>query len=106
RPRLEGVSVPCKLYGIMAAGRPALFVGPAACETADAIRAADCGRTVPGGDVDQLVRTLRELADDAEMRRRLGQNARAAFEQQYNRRACTRRWADLLESLMAGGRPA
>ena len=41
-----GVSVPGKLYGIMAAGRPALFVGPSSCETADTIRDAACGLVV------------------------------------------------------------
>ncbi len=43
RPEMTGVCVPGKLYGAMASGRPVLFVGPEHCETADAIRKADCG---------------------------------------------------------------
>ena len=40
RPEMTGIVVPGKLYGVMAAGRPALFVGPTHCESADTIRRA------------------------------------------------------------------
>ena len=49
---MTGIVVPGKLYGAMASGRPALFVGPDHCESADTIRQADCGLTVRLGDVD------------------------------------------------------
>src|SRR5947209_20388679 len=35
RKEFVGISVAGKLYGIMAAGRPALFVGPTVCEWAE-----------------------------------------------------------------------
>lgn len=97
RPGLAGVSIPCKLYGIMAARRPALFVGPDACETADAIRAADCGRVIPNGDADKLVATLQELAANPEIGQQLGANARRPFEQSYNAAVCCNKWRELLE---------
>ena len=43
---MTGIVVPGKLYGAMAAGRPAVFVGPEHCESADTIRDAGCGLTV------------------------------------------------------------
>ena len=49
---MTGIVVPGKLYGVMAAGRPALFVGPEHCESADTIRDAGCGITVTPGDAD------------------------------------------------------
>ena len=49
RPEMNGIVVPGKLYGAMAAGRPALFVGPEHCEPADTIRRSGCGITVPAG---------------------------------------------------------
>ena len=55
RPEMSGIVVPGKLYGVMAAGRPAVFVGPGHCESADTIRAAGCGITLERGDVDGLV---------------------------------------------------
>ncbi|MEO0649339.1 MAG: glycosyltransferase family 4 protein, partial [Planctomycetota bacterium] len=58
RPEQTGVAVPGKLQGILAAGRPVLFVGAERCESADTIRDAGAGRTfVPGHDrVAQLAR--------------------------------------------------
>ena len=55
---MTGIVVPGKLYGVMAAGRPAIFVGPEHCETADTIRDAGCGITIAPGDADGLVAAL------------------------------------------------
>ncbi|MBI5154676.1 glycosyltransferase family 4 protein, partial [Candidatus Poribacteria bacterium] len=41
--RFDGLLVPSKIYGIMAAGRPVLFVGTAENEVARTIEAAECG---------------------------------------------------------------
>lgn len=99
RDGMAGIAVPCKLYGIMAAARPAIFIGPEHCETADAIRAADCGRTLTTGNVLGLVETLREYAGDPELCRRLGENARRAFEQHYQPHLCCEQWRPMLERL-------
>ena len=49
RAEMNGIVVPGKLYGAMAAGRPVIFVGPDHCETADTIKNAGCGLTFPNG---------------------------------------------------------
>jgi colanic acid biosynthesis glycosyl transferase WcaI len=100
RSGIEGISVPSKLYGIMAAGRPALFIGAPESETTLAIRATDCGRAIAGGDTAGLVAALRELADDATLRDRLGRNARAAYESTYNVKARCEEWRVFLEDLL------
>ncbi|HCD31931.1 MAG TPA: glycosyltransferase WbuB, partial [Phycisphaerales bacterium] len=46
RDGMQGVAVPCKLYGIMAASKPCLFIGPEHCETADAIGKHQAGVTL------------------------------------------------------------
>src|SRR5213075_913134 len=43
RKEFVGISVPGKLYGIMASARPALFVGPTECESAATISRGTCG---------------------------------------------------------------
>ena len=50
RAEMNGIVVPGKLYGAMAAGRPVVFVGPDHCESADTIKSAGCGMTFPTGD--------------------------------------------------------
>ncbi len=73
RSEMTGIVVPGKLYGAMAAGRPALFVGPEHCEPADTIRSAGCGFTVSPGDVDALCAALERLARDPSVGRRMGE---------------------------------
>ncbi len=96
RPEMTGIVVPGKLYGVMAAGRPAVFVGPRHCESADTIRTAGCGITVDRGDVDGLVAALTHLAGDPTLARRMGERGRSAFLAGHERRLCCGQWRDLL----------
>ena len=72
RSEMTGIVVPGKLYGVMAAAPPGVFVGPAHCETADTIRQADCGLTVRLGDADGLVEALTFLAATPEVAHAMG----------------------------------
>jgi len=98
RAAMTGIVVPGKLYGIMASGRPALFVGPRACESARTILEADCGAVVAEGDVDHLVRTLELWADHPELREAMGQRGRHYFLEHHEASTCCQMWADLLKA--------
>ena len=95
---------PRKLYGAMASGRPALFVGPEHCESADAIRQADCGLTVRLGDVDGLVDALTRLAADPDLALEMGERGRAGFLAAYEREGCCSRWSRLFADLDFSGK--
>lgn len=97
RDGVQGLAVPSKLYGIFAAARPVLFIGPEDCESAMAVRESDAGRVVAPDDPDSLVRLIRELARDHALRDRLARNARTAFDAQYSATVCCQRWAALLQ---------
>jgi hypothetical protein len=92
RHQFAGVSVPSKLYGAMASSRPIVFIGPRACETADAIRDARCGITVDprdGGDAAagrRLAAILLGWADVRSVREELGARGRCAFLERYEHR--------------------
>ena len=101
---MTGIVVPGKLYGVMAAGRPALFVGPEHCETADTIRAAGCGITVTPGDSDGLLAAILRLASEPSLARRMGEKARSAFLVAHDRKICCARWHELFGDLFR--RPA
>ena len=62
REGLEGVAVPCKLYGILASGRAVLSVSPAESETALTVEEHGCGINVLPGDIDKLATVIRDLA--------------------------------------------
>jgi glycosyltransferase involved in cell wall biosynthesis len=100
RREMTGLVVPGKLYGVMASGRPALFVGPDHCESADTIRAAGCGLTVRLGDPAGLVEALTRLADDPELRRQMGERGRTAFLASYEKDLCCTRWHEIVGDLL------
>lgn len=103
-PAQTGVAVPGKLYGILAAGRPVLFVGAERCESADAVRDGAAGFTFGPGDGASLAKAILELRADRELRERLGANARRAFLARYERRVACAQWSRLLAEL--DGSPA
>jgi glycosyltransferase involved in cell wall biosynthesis len=78
-----GVSVPGKLYGIMAAARPVIFLGPARSEVALAIEEEQCGFVVAEHDTECLVRLLGELRANPLLLQKLGARGRRAFLQRY-----------------------
>jgi colanic acid biosynthesis glycosyl transferase WcaI len=106
RPEMTGIVVPGKLYGAMAAGRPALFVGPAHCESADTIRRAGCGFTIAPGDADGVVAALSRLAADQNLARQMGQKGRISFLAANERSLCCYQWVELMRELLPPPRQA
>ncbi len=106
RREMTGIVVPGKLYGVMASGRPALFVGPEHCESADTVRHARCGLTVRLGDVKGLVEGLSRLAGDPDLVRQMGARGRAAFLATHEKDYCCARWNEMIGELITTPRPA
>jgi colanic acid biosynthesis glycosyl transferase WcaI len=98
RPELEGLVVPSKLYGILAAGRPVVFVGDPAGELAGLIATTGVGVSVTSGDAAGLCRALRALRDDEACRMRMGMRARTVFEERYTLAAAVARWREVLSA--------
>lgn len=96
----EGLIVPCKLFGIMAASRPTIFIGAPSSELALVLREHDAGIIIQPGDVNALVNTLRELADDPARTQAMGDNARRGLADAYSREAACERWRILLEEVV------
>jgi glycosyltransferase involved in cell wall biosynthesis len=85
QPAMEGLIVPSKFYGIMAAGRPTIFVGDPNGEIPEILRSADCGFTVAKGDVAGLVKAIMDLKQNPGLAERFGFNARRLFERRYKK---------------------
>lgn len=101
RPEFEGLVVPSKLYGIMAAGRPTIFVGAEDSECADVLRRHQAGVSVKTGDSIGLARAIQNLATDEVRRTVMGSNARKAFEDNYAMSIALKKWEQILEGLQA-----
>jgi len=98
-PQLEGLIMPSKLFGVMAAGRPVLFVGDPDGEVARVLRAHRCGLCVAAGDAQGLAKAILHLTAHREECREMGMRARAAFEAHYDKPVGLRRWRALLEEI-------
>ncbi|WP_353476561.1 glycosyltransferase family 4 protein (plasmid) [Salipiger sp. H15] len=106
-PALESCIVPSKFYGVLAAGRPTLFVGDPQGEVARTAATADCGVQVDIGDVDGLVRQFLRLRDDPERRMAMGRRARNLFLSDYTLQRGITEWRTALGGLPhASGRNA
>jgi len=99
RPELEGLIVPSKIYGILAAGRPALFIGRDDSEVAQLLAVSACGRTVAIGDGAALAETVLALAREPATVREMGRQARQIFESEFDKGAAVARWERLLADL-------
>jgi colanic acid biosynthesis glycosyl transferase WcaI len=84
-PETCGSVVPSKTYGIMAAGRPILYIGPRAGTPSRIIDAYGCGWQIDPGDVAGLTSLLTSLVADRNPMVEAGARARAAFERHYDR---------------------
>jgi glycosyltransferase involved in cell wall biosynthesis len=98
---LEGMAVPCKIYGIMAAGRPVIAMVPENSEIAYLVREENCGFVIDPTDLGGLMNSISLLKSDKDLTRQLGQNGRKAFENKYTTRIIAERYKLLLNSILS-----
>ena len=91
-----GSAVPSKTYGVMAAGRPILFIGPKESTPALVIEEHGCGWQVDCGDTHGLVQLLHCLGQDPQLHIAAGARAHRAFLTHYQRSAGVGRIAEVL----------
>jgi colanic acid biosynthesis glycosyl transferase WcaI len=97
-PALEGLIVPSKVYGILAAGRPLIFIGDTDGDIGRLIERVQCGRHVNVGDSTALGYVLRELAADPDDRARMGARARNILCEEFGLQRAIERWVTLVDS--------
>lgn len=105
QPAFEGLIVPSKFFGIAAAGRPIIAVMDADGEVSRLIARHGCGRVVVPGDGAGFAQAVRELAESAALRSRLGIAAREMLDQGYRRAETLDTFGRLFMSI-AGARRA
>jgi colanic acid biosynthesis glycosyl transferase WcaI len=96
RPAYADLVFPSKLAGVLAAGRPALFVGPAAGEISRLLIADACGATFAPGDAAGLADTILRWRADPVLTCRLGSAARDVYQRTFTLAAALDRWEQCL----------
>jgi putative colanic acid biosynthesis glycosyltransferase WcaI len=101
-PCMEGLVLPSKLYGILAAGVPVLFVGDENGEVASILREARCGVAV--STAQKLADAVVRLRDNRRERLEMGRRARRLSDQAYGREMAVEKYLKLIERLLTNRR--
>lgn len=102
-PSLEGLIVPSKFYGIAAAGRPTIYIGDPDGEIPCILRESDCGPAISIGDSRRLADVILDMMRNPALVRRLGMQARAVFDRQFDKNHALLAWEQLLRRTAANG---
>jgi glycosyltransferase involved in cell wall biosynthesis len=100
-PRVSSCLMPSKLYGILASGTPLVAVAPLECELSELTRRRGLGLVVPPGDPAALAKAICWGADHRDRLEEMGLAARKLAERHFDRRRVTRRFARMLNRLVA-----
>jgi colanic acid biosynthesis glycosyl transferase WcaI len=100
----EGLMVPSKFYGVLAAARPTIYIGPETSEVAQVIQAEKCGIVVRQGDGAGLAAAVKQLASDPAGARAMGQRGRDVLLQKYGTEMACERWQRMLHQIMPARR--
>jgi colanic acid biosynthesis glycosyl transferase WcaI len=96
---LEGVVVPSKLYGILAAGKPVLGLAPEWSDVEYIVKEAGCGYIdCPLDGLEEFIEVIRDLSKDPERLRQMGEAARAAAPD-YDRVKELEKFAEIIDDL-------
>lgn len=96
RKGMEGISVPSRLYNVLAAGNPVLAVASETSELAQVVREEQIGWVAEPGDIPAMQRAVREAMADQAALLQMRQNARQALESKYTREKVLDLWELLI----------
>jgi glycosyltransferase involved in cell wall biosynthesis len=85
-PGMAGVSVPSRMYNVMASGRPLVAACDLSSELALTIKDHDIGWVVPAKDLASLIEVLRTIVNDPMELRSKGDRARKLAESRYTKK--------------------
>jgi len=105
RPETLGLVVPSKIYGLMAAGRPVLFIGPAESEAATIVCDSHCGAVFAPEDGAGLAEFIRGSRKDPGSLEAMGRAGREWFLQHFTLRRGIAQFVSLFANLLTDARP-
>jgi len=95
----EGLSVPSKTLGLMAAGLPVIAIMDETSEIARMCREGDFGKVITPGDSDKLVQVLIDLHGHPERCKQMGSNGQTMLLESLTLRKAAEAFSDLFDSI-------
>jgi glycosyltransferase involved in cell wall biosynthesis len=94
---LEGIAVPSKIMGILAAGIATIALVPKDSEIALIINDGKCGIVIDPGDVKGLIHSIKLLKENDSLRIEMGQNARNVFLEKFDIKVIANQYIQLIK---------
>lgn len=95
-------SVPCKLFSIMAAGKPAVAAVDEGSETWTLLQRSQCGLCVEPEDATSLAKAVLQYYRDSQARSDAGRNARAFVEREFKPGVVAERYLTAMQNSLRG----
>jgi glycosyltransferase involved in cell wall biosynthesis len=102
---VAGCLCPSKLYGVLAAGRPVLAIGPENTDLHDVVHGKKLGWCCPPGNPQSIALAVAEAAADSVDRDAMGLRARDIATCCFDRKVVTSQFADMLRDVSASFNP-
>lgn len=96
---IKGVSVPSKLYGVMAAGKPVLGVLDEGSEARLIVEECNCGVCIEPGNYIEISRNIEYILNNKELIKSLGRNGRKYLEVNLTKDVSINKYKDTILSL-------
>jgi len=101
RDGMLGLSVPSRMYNVLAAGRPIIAAADPRSELAQVVSEERVGWVVPPDDPARLAVAIREAMEQPSLLEEMGRRARACAELLYSRSAVIARYEALMDAEFA-----
>jgi len=100
RPGTQGLIVPSKIYGILAVGRPTIFVGPEDSEVGTIIHQSGSGIIVRPGDINGTAEAIVKLVLDTDLRTTMGRCAQEYYQERLGKEKSVLRIVQAIEAVV------
>ena len=96
---MAGISVPSRLYNLMAAGKPILALVDDASEVSDVIRDAALGVTIPPESPSLFAELILRMKNDPDIRKRMAANSRKEALEKYSYSSIRKHYRSFFDAL-------
>ncbi|WP_010272260.1 glycosyltransferase family 4 protein [Paenibacillus senegalensis] len=97
---IKGVSVPSKIYGVLAAAKPVIGVLEEGSEASELIKTSECGIVIEPKQYNEIAESIEKLYQmDSEALVRMGENGRRYLEQHLTKQLSIAKYKGILRSV-------
>jgi len=98
---MTGVSVRCRMYNQMAAGKPIIAMTDDSSELAQVVQEENIGWVVAPGNLDKLVETIEFAASHPDICKQMGDRAAVISKTKYNFDLTDQKYKQLFRDIFA-----